>query len=59
MFRAPHPRRQCLSNTGPLLEYFLQGNHAKDINKDNPLGMKGKIAKRYCELMKGALGGVS
>ena len=29
---------QCLSNTGPLTDYFVRGKHEKEINADNPLG---------------------
>lgn len=43
---------QCLSNTGPLTKYFLNDNHLADINPDNPLGMRGEIARSYSELIK-------
>jgi len=43
---------QCLAHTGPLIEYFLSGRYINDINKTNPLGMKGQIAEIYGKLMK-------
>nr|XP_044992543.1 ubiquitin carboxyl-terminal hydrolase 4 isoform X3 [Jaculus jaculus] len=43
---------QCLSNTAPLTEYFLKDEYEAEINRDNPLGMKGEIAEAYAELIK-------
>ena len=43
---------QCLSNTVPLTDYFLSGKYKTEINKTNPLGMKGKIAEEYGSLLK-------
>ena len=43
---------QCLSNTNELTKYFLDKYYLKDINKSNPLGMQGKLAKAYGNLMK-------
>eukprot|EP01132_Coremiostelium_polycephalum_P003176 gene3176-3975_t len=43
---------QCLAHTYPLTEYFLSGRYTNDINKTNPLGMKGHIADTYGKLMK-------
>ncbi|KAM4651595.1 ubiquitin carboxyl-terminal hydrolase 4 [Discoglossus pictus] len=43
---------QCLSNTPPLTEYFLLDEHEKEINRDNPLGMKGEIAEAYADLIR-------
>uniref|UniRef100_A0A671RFB3 ubiquitinyl hydrolase 1 n=1 Tax=Sinocyclocheilus anshuiensis TaxID=1608454 RepID=A0A671RFB3_9TELE len=43
---------QCLSNIPPLTEYFLKDQHQDELNQDNPLGMKGEIAKAYAELIK-------
>ncbi|XP_069792713.1 ubiquitin carboxyl-terminal hydrolase 4 isoform X2 [Narcine bancroftii] len=43
---------QCLSNTGPLTDYFLQGKYEEELNRENPLGMRGEIAKAYAELIK-------
>lgn len=43
---------QCLSNIPPLTEYFLKDKYQDELNEDNPLGMKGEIAKAYSELIK-------
>ncbi|XP_010793711.1 ubiquitin carboxyl-terminal hydrolase 15 isoform X8 [Notothenia coriiceps] len=43
---------QCLSNIPPLTEYFLKDKFTEELNEDNPLGMKGEIAKAYAELIK-------
>jgi ubiquitin C-terminal hydrolase len=43
---------QCLSNTYELTKYFLFNCYKKDINVDNPLGMKGRLACSYAELVK-------
>ncbi|XP_063783449.1 ubiquitin carboxyl-terminal hydrolase 15 isoform X3 [Pseudophryne corroboree] len=43
---------QCLSNTPPLTEYFLNDKYQEELNLDNPLGMRGEIAKSYAELIK-------
>ncbi|XP_066523430.1 ubiquitin carboxyl-terminal hydrolase 15-like isoform X2 [Hoplias malabaricus] len=43
---------QCLSNIPPLTEYFLKDKYQDELNEDNPLGMKGEIAKAYAELIK-------
>ncbi|KAL6068112.1 Ubiquitin carboxyl-terminal hydrolase 11 [Balamuthia mandrillaris] len=43
---------QCLSNTTPLLRYFLQDVYLTEINPTNPLGMKGDLAKSFAELLK-------
>lgn len=43
---------QCLSNTVELSKYFLFGFYKGELNVDNPLGMKGKLAKAYAGLMK-------
>ena len=42
---------QCLSNTHELTRYFLFGYYKKETNKDNPLGMKGKLAVAYNKLL--------
>ena len=42
---------QCLSNTHELTRYFLFGYYKKETNKENPLGMKGKLAVAYNKLM--------
>jgi hypothetical protein len=38
---------QCLSNTTALTEFFLSDAFKADINKSNPLGMKGQLADCY------------
>jgi ubiquitin carboxyl-terminal hydrolase 8 len=43
---------QCLSNTKLLTQYFLKNQHVSDLNRDNPLGMKGEIAYQYASLLK-------
>ncbi|KAM4722665.1 ubiquitin carboxyl-terminal hydrolase 4 [Rhinophrynus dorsalis] len=43
---------QCLSNTPPLTEYFLSDEYKKEINRENPLGMKGEIAVAYADLIR-------
>ncbi|XP_064417656.1 ubiquitin carboxyl-terminal hydrolase 15 isoform X3 [Latimeria chalumnae] len=43
---------QCLSNTPPLTEYFLNDKYEEEMNYDNPLGMRGEIARSYAELIK-------
>ena len=43
---------QCLTNTMGLTSYFLLGHYKKEINKENPLGMKGKFAEAYAGLMR-------
>jgi ubiquitin carboxyl-terminal hydrolase 4/11/15 len=42
---------QCLSNVPELTEYFLRNEYIPHINHDNPLGMRGEIAKAYGELV--------
>ncbi|CAF4393173.1 unnamed protein product [Rotaria socialis] len=42
---------QCLSNVPPLTAYFL-GQYEDHINRDNPLGMKGDVAKAYGEFIR-------
>ncbi|XP_054693856.1 ubiquitin carboxyl-terminal hydrolase 4 isoform X6 [Grus americana] len=43
---------QCLSNTPPLTDYFLEDKYEAEINQNNPLGMSGEIAEAYAELIK-------
>ncbi|KAL8211393.1 hypothetical protein R6Q57_005830 [Mikania cordata] len=42
---------QCLAHTPKLVDYFL-GDHSKEINHDNPLGMNGEIAIAFGDLLK-------
>jgi len=43
---------QCLSNTTELTKYFCFNQWQPDINKENALGMKGKLASAYASLMQ-------
>lgn len=43
---------QGLSNTPPIMEYFANDNYVEDINEENPLGMKGEIARAFGEMVK-------
>jgi len=43
---------QCLSNTIPLLDYFVGYDYQSEINSENFLGSKGKLVKAYAEMMK-------
>ena len=43
---------QCLAQTPYLTQYFLNNKYLHDINKANPYGYKGKIAKIWGELLK-------
>ncbi|XP_064415015.1 ubiquitin carboxyl-terminal hydrolase 11 [Latimeria chalumnae] len=43
---------QCLSNTPPLTEYFLNNRYLDELNFSNPLGMKGEIAEVYADVIK-------
>lgn len=42
---------QCLSNTLPLANYFLEGKFKEEINAKNPLGMGGKVAEAFAALI--------
>ncbi|KAK7789457.1 hypothetical protein R5R35_012652 [Gryllus longicercus] len=42
---------QCVSNTRALTQYFTGNMHLYELNRTNPLGMKGHIAKRYGDLI--------
>eukprot|EP01105_Mastigella_eilhardi_P010953 TRINITY_DN252_c0_g1_i1.p1 TRINITY_DN252_c0_g1~~TRINITY_DN252_c0_g1_i1.p1 ORF type:complete len:1046 (+),score=230.04 TRINITY_DN252_c0_g1_i1:252-3140(+) len=43
---------QCLCNTPPLVEYFLDNGYRSDLNTRNPLGMKGQVAERFATLVR-------
>ncbi|KDR08685.1 Ubiquitin carboxyl-terminal hydrolase 4, partial [Zootermopsis nevadensis] len=43
---------QCMSNCPPITKYFLNEEHFSELNEENPLGMKGEIAKAFGELIK-------
>ncbi len=38
---------QCVSNTPHLRTFFTSGQYKPDINKSNPLGMKGELAHEF------------
>jgi ubiquitin carboxyl-terminal hydrolase 4/11/15 len=42
---------QCLSNTEPLVKFFLFECYAAHINDRNPLGTRGKLAIAFAELL--------
>jgi ubiquitin C-terminal hydrolase len=43
---------QCLSHTKPLTDYFLKMYFEDEINKTNPIGTKGKLAKNYAKFIR-------
>ena len=43
---------QCLSNCEALTEHFLSGDFEDHINTDNPLGMGGRLAECYANLLQ-------
>ncbi|CAD8047703.1 unnamed protein product [Paramecium sonneborni] len=43
---------QCISNSYPLVEYFLKNLYFDEINMDNPLGTKGQLVKKVGSLIK-------
>jgi ubiquitin C-terminal hydrolase len=43
---------QCLSNTELLMRFLVSGKYVKDINRNNPLGMKGQIAEYFARLLQ-------
>ena len=43
---------QCLSNSYELTKYYLEKKFKNEINENNPLGTKGKLARRYATLMR-------
>ena len=43
---------QCLSNTIELTKYFCFGLYKKEINKKYPLGLGGRLAEAYAELVR-------
>ncbi|XP_064645435.1 ubiquitin carboxyl-terminal hydrolase 8-like isoform X2 [Lineus longissimus] len=42
---------QCLSNTVPLISYFLSNNYRLDINRENFMGCKGEVADEAALVM--------
>ncbi|ETO34840.1 ubiquitin specific peptidase 4, partial [Reticulomyxa filosa] len=43
---------QCLAQSPYLTHYFLNGDFVHHINKNNPLGWKGKVAQAWAQLLK-------
>jgi len=43
---------QCLSNTYQLSQYFLKDLYVPEINKENKLGLQGRMATAYAKLVK-------
>ncbi len=43
---------QCLAHAVPLLRFFLTGQYATDLNRTNPLGMKGELAQSFAGLSR-------
>ncbi|XP_049846278.1 ubiquitin carboxyl-terminal hydrolase 4-like isoform X2 [Schistocerca gregaria] len=43
---------QCMSNCPPITLYFLNDVYQKELNTDNPLGMRGEIAVAFGDLIK-------
>ncbi|KAJ9116461.1 hypothetical protein QFC22_004903 [Naganishia vaughanmartiniae] len=43
---------QCLSNTPELSLYFTSGAYKSEINRSNPLGMKGQVADKFGALIE-------
>jgi ubiquitin carboxyl-terminal hydrolase 8 len=42
---------QCLTNTQPLVDYFLAGIYEHEINSDNPAGTRGELARGIGEII--------
>lgn len=43
---------QCLTHSMALNVYFLNNFHVKEINRSNPLGMRGMVAESYGRLIR-------
>jgi ubiquitin C-terminal hydrolase len=43
---------QCISHIKELTDYFLKNEYVKDINKNNPLGSKGKLCTAFAKLLQ-------
>lgn len=43
---------QCLSNTSPLTDYFLRNYHLRELNKTNPIGYHGNVARGFGKTVK-------
>merc|ERR1719464_1213492 len=42
---------QCVSNTPHFRTFFTSGQYRADINKSNPLGMRGELAHEFAKLV--------
>lgn len=42
---------QCLSNAPPLADFFLLGDWERDLNTDNPDGLKGDMARQFAAIL--------
>ena len=42
---------QCVSNTPHFRTFFTSGQYRADINKSNPLGMRGELAREFAKLV--------
>ena len=43
---------QCLSNIKPLTKHFTSGDFLPELNTTNKLGMGGRLAEAYADLLK-------
>ncbi|KAJ1799053.1 hypothetical protein LPJ59_002096 [Coemansia sp. RSA 2399] len=43
---------QCLGHFSDLAKYFVSNVYTSELNRDNPLGMKGAVASAYGRLVK-------
>ncbi|KAJ2515348.1 hypothetical protein GGI11_003788 [Coemansia sp. RSA 2049] len=43
---------QCLGHFSDLAKYFVSGAYTREVNRDNPLGIKGALASSYGRLAK-------
>ena len=43
---------QCLSNTEPLVKFFILDIYVNHVNRKNPLGAGGRLAQSYSDLLK-------
>ncbi|XP_076448226.1 ubiquitin carboxyl-terminal hydrolase 4-like [Babylonia areolata] len=49
---------QCMSNVPSLTSYMLSGQWQEELNKENPLGMRGEIAVSFAELIREMWSGI-
>eukprot|EP01134_Creolimax_fragrantissima_P008353 CFRG8353T1 len=50
---------QCLNAVPQLVKYFTSGEYEADINKTNPLGTGGALAKEYADVVKNSWNGTN